>query len=67
MGAKKEPRPTLPERYRAFLDLSSVNEMIDDLEIAFEETQNEKVYRVLLTLKKAKEEFWDEEMFYRSD
>lgn len=70
----KRTRPPLPQRYSRFLELSAMNELIELLTVAYEETKNEKVWRVLNTLQKVKanevmledayreeelQEFWD--------
>ena len=60
-------RPSLPERYQQFLDLSEINEFIEALEVAYEETHNEKVYRVLRGLRNAKKRQLTLEQFYRDD
>jgi hypothetical protein len=63
-------RPLLTERFEKFISIGQLNEWIEVLEIAYAETSNEKVYRVLRDLKSAKTqaytEFWDAEDFYRS-
>ena len=49
----KDKRPELPERYQQFLSLADLNETIEMLEIAYQETYNEKVFIALNKLKNA--------------
>ena len=65
--SNKRGRPTLPDRYQQFLKLAEMNEFIELLEDAYQETKSEKVHRVLQGLRKAKNKFYTEEEFYRDD
>lgn len=67
MGIHNESKPTLPERYKEFLDLATLRKMIDDLQIAYSETKNEKVHRVMTKLTKVHDEFWSLEDMYRDE
>ncbi len=58
---------TLPQRYDAFLSLSEINEMISDLEKAFEQTENEHIQKVLDKLQKHKNETIRLEDLFRED
>ena len=63
----KIQRPSLPERYQAFIELSELNELIQILEIAYQETYNEKVFHALTKLKDAKMRYNTTEEMYRDD
>lgn len=63
----RNQRPSLPERFMTFLEMSELNEFIEMLEIAYEETYNEKVFHVLTRLKDAKKRHNTLEEFYRDD
>ncbi len=58
-------RPRLPERYLRFLEISELNLFIEDLQIAYEETRNEKVLRVLRKLEAVRNQEMQAEEFYR--
>ncbi len=68
MNVQRNPnRPKLPERHLHLLGLKEVNEFIEDLEVAYEETGNEKVFRVLKKLVTYRNAELDLEEFYRSE
>lgn len=67
MNSNKADRPKLPERFQNFLNMSELNETIEMLEIAYEETYNEKVFKALNTLKNARKRFNLVEEEYRND
>lgn len=64
-------RPKLPERHTHLIDLTSLNELILIMEVAYNETRNEKVFRALKKLESIKQEstneFWRLEDLYRND
>jgi hypothetical protein len=60
-------RPSIHERFERFLSLKDLNTMIEDLEIAYAETQNEKVFSVLSKLKQTKQRVRSEEELYRDE
>jgi hypothetical protein len=65
LNSSRKSRPPLPERYRRFLELSDLNLFIEDLQIAYEETRNEKVLRVLRKLEAVRNQEIQAEELYR--
>jgi hypothetical protein len=63
----KSNRPTLPERFEQFLELKQVNELLETLLIAFEETQNEKVGLVIHQIQQIKERWYLQEEGWRRE
>lgn len=71
MSLAHKSRPPLVKRYGEFIDLSSLNGLLETLSVAYSETRNEKVYRALKTLENIKaqktSEFWKMEDLYRDE
>lgn len=64
-NSQKNQRPNLIERHSQFLDLYKLREMIELLEVAYHETRNEKVHRVLQTFKGVFSQGMEIEEIYR--
>lgn len=58
---------TLPERHDLFLSMKEVNEFIAALELAYEQTQNEMVAKVLARLRAKRDETVRLEELFRED
>lgn len=50
LNRRPDSRPSLPDRYLYRISQRELYQMIDELQVAYEETRNEKVYGVLKRL-----------------
>lgn len=55
MARRKLDRPTLLERLDRFLEAKSLNELIEPLDLAYKQTQNENVLKVLRYLQNVRD------------
>lgn len=60
-------RPPLPERYGRFIELGELRQLISVLSLAYEETHNEKVFKVLRRLQNIYNAEETQETHYRLD